>query len=70
MGKRDQIDVANHQIFNVHNLFYLNLVKKKFVGYVGKNASRAHGLKHCFQIIGSFYSNPPYNFMFKVSYMT
>ena len=58
VGKRDQIDVADHQIFNVHNLFYSNLVKKKFVGYVGKNASRAHRLKHCFQIIGSFYLIP------------
>ena len=26
--KRDRIDAADHQIFNLHHLFDLNLVKK------------------------------------------
>ena len=39
-GKRDQIDAADHLIFNLHHLFDLNLVKKNCRLWVQK-ASRA-----------------------------
>ena len=39
--KWDQIDAADHLVFNVHHLFDLNLVKNVFVGYRGEKASIA-----------------------------